>query len=61
MLYDKLGFTKDVTAFIEYNANKAFDNLGLEKIFIVNFDLPLHIEILLIFLFYRGFKLLVCK
>ena len=35
MLYDKLGFTKDVTAFIEYNANKAFDNLGLEKVFTV--------------------------
>lgn len=32
-LYDDLGWTEDVVAFLHYNANKAFMNLGLEPVF----------------------------
>jgi ribonucleoside-diphosphate reductase beta chain len=32
-LYDDLGWTKDVKAFLHYNANKALMNLGLDPLF----------------------------
>lgn len=32
-LYDELGWTKDVKAFLHYNANKALMNLGLDPLF----------------------------
>ncbi|MEP3669969.1 MAG: class 1b ribonucleoside-diphosphate reductase subunit beta, partial [Roseibium sp.] len=32
-LYDGLGLTEDVTAFLHYNANKALQNLGYEALF----------------------------
>ena len=32
-IYDPLGWTKDVGAFLRYNANKAMNNLGFESIF----------------------------
>lgn len=32
-LYDKLGLTEDVKAFLHYNANKALQNLGYEALF----------------------------
>ena len=33
MLYDPLGLTADVKAFLHYNANKALQNLGFESLF----------------------------
>lgn len=32
-LYDQLGWTEDVIVFVEYNANKALQNLGFEIFF----------------------------
>lgn len=32
-IYDTLGWTEDVKAFLKYNANKAMNNLGYESIF----------------------------
>ncbi len=32
-IYDPLGWTEDVTAFLRYNANKAMNNLGYDGIF----------------------------
>jgi ribonucleoside-diphosphate reductase beta chain len=32
-IYDKLGLTEEVNTFLRYNANNAFDNLGLEHMF----------------------------
>lgn len=32
-IYDPLGWTEDVLAFLRYNANKAFNNLGYEAIY----------------------------
>jgi ribonucleoside-diphosphate reductase beta chain len=32
-LYDDLGLTEDVKAFLHYNANKALQNLGYEALF----------------------------
>lgn len=33
-LYDKIGWTEDVSVFLRYNANKALMNLGFEPLFI---------------------------
>lgn len=32
-IYDELGLTEDVTAFLHYNANKALNNLGFDALF----------------------------
>jgi len=32
-VYDQIGWTEDVKAFLRYNANKAMNNLGYEAIF----------------------------
>ena len=32
-IYDEIGWTEDVKAFLKYNANKAMNNLGYESIF----------------------------
>ncbi len=32
-LYDRIGLTEDVKAFLHYNANKALQNLGYEALF----------------------------
>ena len=32
-VYDQLGWSEDVKAFLRYNANKAMNNLGYEAIF----------------------------
>lgn len=35
-LYDRIGFTEDVKAFVRYNGNKALANLGLDPLFAEN-------------------------
>lgn len=37
-LYDEIGLTEEVKTFLEYNANKAFMNLGYEGIFATTMD-----------------------
>ena len=32
-IYDRIGWTEDVKKFVEYNANKALSNLGLDQVF----------------------------
>lgn len=38
LLYDEMGWTEEVIKFIEYNANKALQNLGLDSLFATTSD-----------------------
>src|SRR5699024_3020913 len=37
-VYDDIGWTEDVKKFVEYNANKALSNLGLDQVFATTAD-----------------------
>src|SRR5699024_2889190 len=37
-IYDSIGWTEDVKRFVEYNANKALSNMGLDPVFTTTVD-----------------------